>query len=93
MSDHQFQPFENIGLCFSGGGYRATFFALGVVSYLDLISYKNESLLKNRTFFQLQSGQNFRILQIFQICFLGVVRNAKRYIKLLGLMGNFLFPY
>tara|TARA_Y100000815_G_scaffold269765_1_gene293079 strand:- start:229 stop:1899 length:1671 start_codon:yes stop_codon:yes gene_type:complete len=47
MPDHQFQPFENIGLCFSGGGYRATFFALGVVSYLDHISYKNESLLKS----------------------------------------------
>lgn len=42
-----FTPFENIGLCFSGGGYRATFFALGVLSYLDHVSYKNKSLLKS----------------------------------------------
>lgn len=43
----EFTPFENIGLCFSGGGYRATFFALGVLSYLDHVSYKNKSLLKS----------------------------------------------
>ncbi|WP_282148113.1 patatin-like phospholipase family protein [Algibacter lectus] len=43
----EFTPFENIGLCFSGGGYRATFFALGVLSYLDHVSYKNNSLLKS----------------------------------------------
>ncbi len=42
-----FMPFENIGLCFSGGGYRATFFALGVLSYLDHVSYKDKSLLKS----------------------------------------------
>ncbi|WP_298757944.1 patatin-like phospholipase family protein [uncultured Psychroserpens sp.] len=39
------KPFETIGLCFSGGGYRATFFALGVLSYLDQASYKNTPLL------------------------------------------------
>lgn len=38
-------PFETIGLCFSGGGYRATFFALGVLSYLEQINYKNSPLL------------------------------------------------
>ncbi|MCL5127721.1 MULTISPECIES: patatin-like phospholipase family protein [unclassified Algibacter] len=42
----EFIPFESIGLCFSGGGYRATFFALGVLSYLDQASYNNKSLLK-----------------------------------------------
>ncbi|MBL4821525.1 MAG: patatin-like phospholipase family protein [Gammaproteobacteria bacterium] len=42
----EFKPFENIGLCFSGGGYRATFFALGVLSYLDHVSYKNKPLLE-----------------------------------------------
>ena len=42
-----FRPFENIGLCFSGGGYRATFFGLGVLSYLDNVSYKDKSLLKS----------------------------------------------
>lgn len=40
-------PFKSIGLCFSGGGYRATFFALGVVSYLDKIQYKESALLEN----------------------------------------------
>ncbi|MGJ8592959.1 MAG: patatin-like phospholipase family protein [Aquaticitalea sp.] len=42
-----FKPFENIGLCFSGGGYRATFFALGMLSYLDQVNYKNKSLLQS----------------------------------------------
>ena len=42
----EFIPFENIGLCFSGGGYRATFFALGILSYLNQVSYKNKSFLK-----------------------------------------------
>ena len=46
MAD-DFKPFESIGLCFSGGGYRATFFALGVVSYLNKIKYKETSLLEN----------------------------------------------
>ena len=31
----KFTPFRNIGLCFSGGGYRATFFSLGAASYLN----------------------------------------------------------
>lgn len=42
-----FQPFNNIGLCFSGGGYRATFYALGVVSYLNEITYKDRPLLES----------------------------------------------
>ena len=42
-----FKPFNSIGLCFSGGGYRATFFALGVVSYLNKIKYKEKALLEN----------------------------------------------
>lgn len=37
---------ESIGLCFSGGGYRAAAFSLGVLSYLDKIQYRRESLLK-----------------------------------------------
>lgn len=43
----KFEPFNKIGLCFSGGGYRATFFALGVLSYLDNMDYKGKSLLKS----------------------------------------------
>jgi ABC-type Fe3+-siderophore transport system permease subunit len=41
----KFVPFESIGLCFSGGGYRATFFSLGVVSYLNKIKHNGNSLL------------------------------------------------
>lgn len=41
-----FTPFDGIGLCFSGGGYRATFFDLGVVSYLNRIHYDGHSLLE-----------------------------------------------
>jgi len=43
----EFIPFENIGLCFSGGGYRATFFALGILSYLNQVNYKSKSLLQS----------------------------------------------
>tara|TARA_R110002051_G_scaffold229648_1_gene291606 strand:- start:6089 stop:7762 length:1674 start_codon:yes stop_codon:yes gene_type:complete len=46
MSEN-FEPFNKIGLCFSGGGYRATFFALGILSYLDHIDYKGKSLLNS----------------------------------------------
>ncbi len=42
---NQLVPFNGIGLCFSGGGYRATFFALGVVSYLNKVQYQEKSLL------------------------------------------------
>lgn len=42
-----FIPFKSIGLCFSGGGYRATFFSLGVVSYLSKIQFQNKALIHN----------------------------------------------
>ncbi|WP_350285840.1 patatin-like phospholipase family protein [uncultured Croceitalea sp.] len=45
MPDTMLKPFEGIGLCFSGGGYRATFFALGVVSYLNRINFEEAPLL------------------------------------------------
>ncbi|MEN8185521.1 MAG: patatin-like phospholipase family protein [Bacteroidota bacterium] len=45
--ENNFEPFGSIGLCFSGGGYRATFFSLGVVSYLNRIQLRNKSLLDN----------------------------------------------
>lgn len=40
------QPFEKIGVCFSGGGYRATAFSLGVLAYLNRISLDNKPLLE-----------------------------------------------
>ncbi|QHI35174.1 hypothetical protein IMCC3317_05200 [Kordia antarctica] len=51
-----FIPFKSIGLCFSGGGYRATFFSLGVVSYFEKIQYQNASLAKNVEAFSTVSG-------------------------------------
>jgi hypothetical protein len=39
-------PFSSIGLCFSGGGYRAAAFSLGVLSYLQRIKYNDIPLLK-----------------------------------------------
>ena len=40
-------PFTNIALSLSGGGYRATTFHLGAMSYLNSKEFKNENLLKN----------------------------------------------
>jgi predicted acylesterase/phospholipase RssA len=45
--ENNFEPFDSIGLCLSGGGYRATFFSLGVVSYLNRIQFKGKPLLYN----------------------------------------------
>lgn len=41
------KPFESIGVCFSGGGYRATAFSLGVLDYLNRIAFDNKPLLEN----------------------------------------------
>lgn len=38
-------PFENMAISFSGGGFRATAFHLGVLSYLSVKKYKSISLL------------------------------------------------
>lgn len=43
---NDFKPLERIGLCFSGGGYRATFYGLGVLSILNKIEFKDKSLLE-----------------------------------------------
>ncbi|MEP0711890.1 patatin-like phospholipase family protein [Algoriphagus sp.] len=39
------KPFETIGLCFSGGGYRASAFSLGVLDYLQRVSFDERPLL------------------------------------------------
>ncbi|MCG8308702.1 MAG: patatin-like phospholipase family protein [Cytophagales bacterium] len=39
-------PLSSIGLCFSGGGYRAAAFSLGVLSYLHRIHYEEAPLLE-----------------------------------------------
>ena len=42
----KFKPFDKIGLCFSGGGYRATFYGLGGLSVLHKIQFQEKSLLE-----------------------------------------------
>lgn len=32
LTNPTLNPFESIGLCFSGGGYRASAFSLGILS-------------------------------------------------------------
>ncbi len=46
MSEKDFRPLHRLGLCFSGGGYRATFYGLGVLSVLNKIQYRDKSLLE-----------------------------------------------
>ncbi|MFA8436609.1 MAG: patatin-like phospholipase family protein [Marinifilaceae bacterium] len=46
-SDQPIQFFRNIALTFSGGGYRASTFALGVLSYLNHVQFKEKPLLEN----------------------------------------------
>ena len=38
--------FENIAVAFSGGGYRASSFGLGVLSYLKQVQFKDNALLE-----------------------------------------------
>jgi predicted acylesterase/phospholipase RssA len=46
-TQNDFTPFQSIGLCFSGGGYRASAFALGVLSYLHRVTLNDKPLLQN----------------------------------------------
>jgi predicted acylesterase/phospholipase RssA len=49
-------PFQKIGLCFSGGGYRAASFSLGVLTYLNRVPFGNKSLLDHVTALSTVSG-------------------------------------
>ena len=40
-------PFQKIGICLSGGGYRATSFSLGVLSYLNRITFDDQPLINS----------------------------------------------
>jgi len=42
----QVDLFENIAITFSGGGYRASSFGLGVLSYLKQVQFKDNTLLE-----------------------------------------------
>lgn len=43
----QINLFENIAVTFSGGGYRASAFGLGVLSYLKQVQFKEKTLLEH----------------------------------------------
>ena len=46
------KPFENIALAFSGGGFRAATFGLGVLSYLNKIKFDGADTLNGQTLLQ-----------------------------------------
>ena len=54
-----FSPFKEIALCLSGGGYRATSFHLGAMSYLNNISLDKGSLLHSVKAISTVSGGTF----------------------------------
>ena len=45
--NQQINLFKNIGLTFSGGGYRASSFSLGVLSYFNYVQFEGNPLLEN----------------------------------------------
>jgi predicted acylesterase/phospholipase RssA len=57
---HEFSPFQSIALCFSGGGFRAAAFSLGVLSYLNKVKITDvegeTSLLSHVNFIASASG-------------------------------------
>ncbi len=68
----QFQPFHNIGLCFSGGGYRATSFSLGVLSYLNSIELDDQPMTKRVAALSSVSGGT-----LTAVAFAHAVKNSK----------------
>ncbi|MCU4174175.1 patatin-like phospholipase family protein [Carboxylicivirga sp. N1Y90] len=45
--DHPLHLFRNIALCFSGGGFRAAGYSLGVLSYLNHVKFNGNTLLSH----------------------------------------------
>ncbi|WP_268035831.1 patatin-like phospholipase family protein [Algoriphagus sp. PAP.12] len=54
--EYPFEPFKNIGLAFSGGGFRAAAFSLGTLSYLEHLKNAGKSLTKNVSYISSTSG-------------------------------------
>ncbi len=59
-ANDQFSPFQSIALCFSGGGFRAAAFSLGVLSYLNRVKINDgdveTSLLRHVNYIASTSG-------------------------------------
>ena len=54
-----FQPFDKIAISLSGGGYRASTFHLGALSYLEHVQYEGRPLLHNVKIISTISGGTF----------------------------------
>jgi predicted acylesterase/phospholipase RssA len=52
-------PFKSIAISLSGGGYRATAFHLGALSYLNHVDYQGTTLLQNVKLISTISGGTF----------------------------------
>ncbi|MEZ5082476.1 MAG: patatin-like phospholipase family protein [Bacteroidales bacterium] len=52
-------PLDTLALSLSGGGYRAASFHLGLLTYLDSVIWKGESLLKRTRILSTVSGGTF----------------------------------
>ncbi|RQO64813.1 hypothetical protein DBR43_31530 [Pedobacter sp. KBW06] len=50
------KPFQNIGMAFSGGGFRAAAYALGTLSYLDYLKTDGKPLTDRISFLSSASG-------------------------------------
>lgn len=67
-NEHTTVPFEHIALAFSGGGFRAASFALGVLSYLNEVELNNSigntsrKILDNVTYLSSASGGSITTL-------------------------------
>lgn len=90
-------PFDNIALAFSGGGFRAASFALGVLSYLDRLRFAAEDdpltgkrLLDRVTYMSSASGGTIATA-MYALCNAEGQPYSEFYVKLFaGLEGEFL---
>lgn len=55
-------PFDEIALAFSGGGFRAAAFALGTMIYLNHLEFKEKSLLQRTKFMASASGGTIAVV-------------------------------
>lgn len=82
-------PFDKIAMGLSGGGYRATAFHLGSMSYLHDTTYKGQPLLNNVKMLSTVSGGTFTgVYYAYQL-----VKEGKSFPEifenLIGLLGQF----
>jgi hypothetical protein len=91
------KPFENIALAFSGGGFRAASFGLGVLSYLNNLKFTGEadplnghSLLEQVTYMSSASGGTIPTA-LYALCNAQGKSFGKFYVKLFEtLAGDFI---